>query len=164
MTRRLLTIASAIICLAIIIFIFSNSMDNAAQSTEKSDAVYKAVNEVAKSLGAKKEISKSFIRQSAHFLEFAALGVFSALTLTFSIAPSPREKLSRRLYLISFALPFCALIAFIDENIQKFSAGRVFDPEDILTDTCGSLSGIILVIAVFLLIHLCLSLKRKKQS
>ena len=162
MIRKILAIASALLCVALIIFIFSNSLDNAKESTEKSDAVYTAVNQVAKELGIKQEISRSFIRQSAHFLEFTALGISSALTLVFALVPSPKRKLSIKLAFIGTALPFCALIALIDEYIQTFSEGRVFDFADILTDTAGALVGIIFILSVYLLVRLFYHSKEKK--
>ncbi len=162
MTRKILTIASALLCVALVIFIFSNSLDNAEESTEKSNVVYTAVNQVAKALGFKAEISKAFIRQSAHFLEFAALGFSSALTLIFALAPDPRRALSPRLAFAGAALPFCALIALIDEYIQTFSDGRVFDIADIFTDTAGSCVGAIFTVSVYLLIRLIYKSREKR--
>ena len=162
MTRKILTIASALLCAALIIFIFSNSIDNAEESTEKSNIVHVVVNKIAKTLGMKKEISKSFIRQSAHFLEFAALGFSSALTLIFALAPDPRRALSPRLAFAGAALPFCALIALIDEYIQTFSDGRVFDIVDIFTDTAGSCVGALFTVSVYLLVRLFCRSKEKR--
>ena len=163
MTQKFLTVASALLCVAIIIFIFSNSLDNAKESTEKSDTVYTTVNQVAKEVGFKKEISKAFIRQSAHFLEFTALGISSSLTLIFALAPSPKRALSPRLAFISFSLLFCAIIALIDEYIQTFSEGRVFDVSDILTDTAGAFAGIILILLAYLLVRVFYHSKEKKR-
>ncbi len=164
MTRKILTAAAALLCVALIIFIFSNSLDSAEESTEKSDAVYETVNNVAKELGVQKEITKSFIRQSAHFLEFTALGASAALTLIFALAPDPRRTLNSRLAFSAIAIPFCALTAFTDEYIQTFSDGRVFDIADILTDTSGSVVGAILTVSLYLLIRVIFRLKSKKSS
>ncbi len=164
MAQKILTVISALLCVVLIIFIFSNSLDNAKESTEKSDAVYTAVNQVAKDVGIKKEISKPFIRQSAHFLEFTALGISSSLTLVFAFVPSPKQKSSPRLAFTAFALPFCALIALIDEYIQKFSAGRVFDVADILTDTAGAFVGIIFITALYLFVRVFYRFKEKSSS
>jgi VanZ family protein len=161
MTRKILTVASALLCAALIIFIFSNSLDNAKESTKKSDAVYIAVNQAAKALGIKAEISKAFIRQSAHFLEFAALGFSAALTLIFALTPDPRHALSPRLAFAGAALPFCALVALTDEYIQTFSDGRVFDVADILTDTVGSCVGALFTVSLYLLLRLFYRAKEK---
>ena len=163
MARKVLTVICALLCILLIIFIFSNSLDNASESTEKSDAVYVTVNEIAKEVGIEQEISKAFIRQSAHFIEFAALGVVSALTLVFALVPSPSSKLSKSLAFTAFALPFCALIALIDEYIQKFSAGRVFDVADIFTDTAGALVGIIFILSVYFLARAFYHASEKKH-
>lgn len=164
MTRKILTAAAALLCVALIIFIFSNSLDSAEESTEKSDAVHEAVNNVAKELGVKKEITKSFIRQSAHFLEFTALGASAALTLLFALAPDPRRALNIKLAFSSASIPFCALTALIDEYIQTFSDGRVFDVTDILTDTSGSVVGSLFTVSVYLLIRLIFRLKSKGST
>jgi VanZ family protein len=146
------------------IFIFSNSLDSATESTEKSDAVHQAVNEVAQELGAKKEISKDFVRQSAHFLEFTALGMASTLTVLFAIAPDPRRALNAKLAFSAIAVPFGALIALIDEYIQLFSDGRAFDPIDILTDSAGAAVGSILTILCYLIVYLIFTLRGKSLS
>ena len=164
MTRKILTAAAALLCVALIIFIFSNSLDSAKESTEKSDAVYETVNHVAQWLGMKKEITRSFIRQSAHFLEFTALGAAASLTLVFALAPDPRKRLNSRLALSALSVPFCALIALTDEYIQTFSVGRVFDVVDILTDTSGSVAGSVLTVSVYLLICLICSRRRRSAS
>ena len=163
MPRKILTVISALLSVLLIVFIFSNSLDNATESTKKSDAVYTAINQVAKEIGIKKEITKAFIRQSAHFLEFTALGISSALTLIFAFAPSPKQKLSQRLAFTVLTLPFCALIALIDEYIQTFSAGRVFDVADILTDTAGSFVGVILTFSVYLIVRFFYHSKEKRS-
>ena len=163
MTRKILTAAAALLCVALIIFIFSNSLDSAAKSTEKSDAVHETVNNVAKDMGVKKEITKSFIRQSAHFMEFAALGASAALTLVFALAPDPRRALNARLAFSAAAVPFCAIIALIDEYIQTFSDGRVFDIVDILTDTAGSAAGSVLTLSVYLAISFIFRIKSRRS-
>ena len=153
MARKISTLICAALCVFLIFFIFSNSLDNAKESTEKSDAVYITVNEIAQELGVKKEVSRSFIRQSAHFLEFTALGITSILTLIFAFVPSPKSKLSVKLVFSAFSLPFCVIIAFIDEYIQTFSEGRVFDIIDILTDTAGAFVGMIFILCIYLLLR-----------
>ena len=164
LTRTILTLATALLCVALIIFIFSNSLDNASESSAKSDAVHKVVNDTARSVGFKREITKPFIRQSAHVLEFAALGASSALTLVFALSPAPKQKLSCRLLFSTLSIPFCAFIALIDEYIQNFSDGRVFDVSDIFTDTCGSICGSIFTVSVFLILRLIFKLKQKKSA
>lgn len=163
MARKILAAVCALLCVILIIFIFSNSLDNAQESTEKSDTVYTTVNHIAKEVGIKKEITKPFIRQSAHFLEFTALGISSSLTLIFALVPPPKQKLSQRLIFTGVALPFCALIALIDEYIQTFSEGRVFDVADILTDTAGAFVGIIFILSVYLLVRVFYHSKEKKS-
>ena len=163
MARIFLTVASALLCVTLIFFIFSNSLDNATESTEKSDAVYITVNEIAQDLGIKEEISRSFIRQSAHFIEFTALGISSSLTLIFALAPSPKRALSPKLAFTCFSLLFCAITALIDEYIQTFSDGRVFDVSDILTDTAGAFTGITLILCTYFLVRVFYHSKVKKR-
>ncbi len=147
--RLILFSALLALCVLWTAFIFSNSVDTAEESTEKSDTVYEIVNDVAQSLGATEEIPKSTIRQSAHFLEFAVLGTLWALALSALLAPAAQSALRPSLLICLISLPICAVIALIDEYIQTFSDGRVCDLADVLTDTAGSLCGIAAICALY---------------
>ncbi len=74
-----------------------------------------------------------FIRKTAHFVIYAALGFFAFLT-------SGQKKLICRGAFLT--LLFCGLYAVTDEIHQYFVPGRACMLRDVLLDTCGSLTGI----------------------
>lgn len=75
-----------------------------------------------------------FIRKTAHFTIFAALGFFAFLT-------SGQNKLLCKG--TAAVLIFCGLYAVSDEIHQYFVPGRACMLRDMLLDTCGSLAGIV---------------------
>lgn len=129
MKRKLPFILCAVI---MTIFIFLNSMENAAVSTAKSDvftdAIYKALN--AANCSAKRSDIVHIVRKTAHILEFAAQ--------SFLIAFCIDGKFKKRLIYILF---FGLLTACTDEYIQVFSAGRASMIQDVFIDFCGTMIG-----------------------
>lgn len=164
MARKILCAVFAVLTALWVAFIFSNSFDNAEQSTEKSDVVYEVVNEAAQSIGIEQEITHHTIRQGGHFVEFFALGILAAATAAAASLPSLRNPFSIRLLILLAALPFSVLIAFTDEYIQTFSEGRVCDMADVLTDSFGALCGIALVVCVLLVVGLVFRSSDKKSA
>jgi VanZ family protein len=79
-----------------------------------------------------------FIRKTAHFTIFAALGFFAFLT-------SGQKKLLCKG--TAAVLIFCGLYAVSDELHQYFVPGRACMLRDMLLDTCGSLAGIAAALA-----------------
>ena len=79
-----------------------------------------------------------FIRKTAHFTIFAALGFFAFLT-------SGQKKLLCKG--TAAVLIFCGLYAVSDEIHQYFVPGRACMLRDMLIDTCGSLAGIAAALA-----------------
>lgn len=84
-----------------------------------------------------------FIRKSAHFIEYAFLGIFVMHILhLLKIHP---------IFSIILCLPICFGVACFDEWIQSFQPGRTYLLSDCLIDTKGSLFGIAIYCVVFLL-------------
>lgn len=79
-----------------------------------------------------------FIRKTAHFTIFAALGFFAFLT------SGQRKLLCKG---TAAVLIFCGLYAVSDEIHQYFVPGRACMLRDMLLDTCGSLAGIVAALA-----------------
>ena len=79
-----------------------------------------------------------FIRKTAHFTIFAALGFFAFLT------SGQRKLLCKG---TAAVLIFCGLYAVSDELHQYFVPGRACMLRDMLLDTCGSLAGIVAALA-----------------
>lgn len=122
--------ALVIACMAVI---FSLSAQTAGESSEVSGWLIFML---------KLNISQDFIRTVAHFLEYAGLSVlvFNALFQTFD-----------------YQRPFVSLIisvlyAATDEIHQLFVEGRAFQISDIVVDSLGAASGIIVLILLIKLL------------
>ncbi len=136
MKKKLPFIVAAIL---VTIFIFSNSLQNAARSTEQSDVIVDAVVEAAQALGVavKRSGVEHIVRKCAHILEFAAQGFF--VTLCFDCELKKRLK---------FVLAAGLLTACTDECIQLFSNGRAAMVQDIFIDLAGVFAGFLVVWAL----------------
>ena len=135
MARKIAIILLIIACILWICFIFSNSMDNGSESTEKSQGVTEFLNRIASAVGFKKTISHRFVRNMAHFTEFAVLAILSSSAISVFIYPRVRQYTAPALLFTLTSLPFCALVAIADELIQKFSQGRASQLADVLLDS-----------------------------
>lgn len=77
------------------------------------------------------------VRKSAHFIEFMILGIITSLLLkSFKI---------KNIYLILISLLFCFIYACTDEIHQLFVIGRTSSFIDVLIDTSGSFTGIMII-------------------
>ena len=80
------------------------------------------------------------IRKGAHFTEYAVLG----MTVVFAFW----EKLKKAKRIIPVAWGICAFYAATDEFHQHFVANRVGSVSDVLLDSAGALTGILIFLAV----------------
>jgi len=71
----------------------------------------------------------NIVRKTAHFLEYAIFGFFTARSF----------KLSNKKPF--FAIPFCGIYAATDEYHQTFTPGRSGEFGDVLLDTTGATFG-----------------------
>lgn len=133
MKKKLPFIIAAIL---VTIFIFSNSMQDAASSTKQSDVIVDTLISTVESVGvtANRSETEHLVRKCAHILEFAVQGLF--ITLCFDV---PFKK---RLYRV---LPTGFLTACTDEFIQLFSNGRAAMIQDVFIDTAGCLAGFLAI-------------------
>ncbi len=88
-----------------------------------------------------------FVRKAAHFTEFAALG--AAVFVHVALTDRAKRGSLRMLRAALIALPFSVLYAASDEVHQLFVAGRAGAFTDVLIDSAGALSGILLAVLVF---------------
>ncbi len=118
-----------------VLFIYSNSMQPAEQSSQLSGKVLIIMEHTLETISGKNiTISHHFIRKAAHFLEYAILG-FLLLT-TFFLANS------RVCCNAIKALCFSVLVAASDEGLQFFYEGRGPQVSDVCLDSCGAMFGI----------------------
>ena len=163
MKRKIFIIILSICAVLWLAFIFSNSVDNGAASTEKSSTVTEIANTVAHALGYGGEISHKFIRKLAHFLEFFGLSLLFSADLAVIFYPYLGKRFPLFALAISSAVPLSALCACADECIQLFSDGRAAQLTDVLIDSSGALCGCVLFTVCLLLLRL-LSKKFLKKS
>lgn len=162
MTLRVLL---PILCLATVIFIFSNSLQTATNSSKQSSTVVAAIQDVASVIAPDSKIATAtgeaydklhnFVRKLAHFSEFALLGALLCWTY-FSYSD---EK--RGLYIP--ALVFVC-IPCIDEGLQLFVQGRGASATDVLLDCFGGACGFLFAFLVALGIQRILKRKNNKND
>ena len=159
--RNIILIISLIATLVCLIFIFSNSLKNADQSTEQSSAVYKLINSITAFLGF--TVSHSLVRNLAHVTEFALLGVFAALVSYGIFKHSHRDTKLQGVKRLVPAAILCIAAAAFDELLQFSSEGRAPQISDALLDITGSFIGISIVWAI-LTIRAAVDLKRQQKA
>lgn len=140
MRKRIWTI----IYIAFIIFIFSNSMQVATESAKRSLGVLHYLQEL---LG-NGWLTDHIVRKSAHFSEFALLGVLGVQCM--------------RYYTIRYRIPVLfagLLVALTDETIQLFVEGRSGQVSDVWLDFAGCCFG-----AVVMMVIVALRQKRNKKE
>ena len=133
----------ALIC-CMILFIWSRSTVSIEQSLEQSGPVTEIVEAVLDALdvdGGDIDIMH-IVRKSAHFAEFALLGMLVG-------AYNIRYKMLKIRYLL-FASEICFFVALIDETIQIF-ANRGAQPSDVMLDFAGALTGVLLITLAIML-------------
>lgn len=83
----------------------------------------------------KLELFHLILRKCAHFTEFMILGVLSRNAMQYM--PVQFKGIS--------TMAFCLSIAAIDETLQLFVGGRAGRVQDVLIDSAGALTGILVV-------------------
>ncbi len=133
---QLLQGLTTLAALAFILFIFSNSLQNGTESEARSQSVLTWLQELLSQAGFSVTVTEYFLRKSAHFLEYFALGMLLTGALR---AYTPKLKQY-------FALPFCLglAVAAADETLQRFVPGRSGQFSDVLLDFCGVAVGAVL--------------------
>lgn len=95
---------------------------------------------------------ETLVRKSAHFSIYLCLGFCSAMTLYYS------GKVNKSCILCIIPLVFCIFYASTDEFHQLFVEGRSGEVRDVIIDSAGSASGIMLSVAARKIVGI---LKRK---
>ncbi len=131
----------------ILAFIWGNSAMPGEESGELSGWVGEMLCKFLPFLSLESEGGMHLLRKAAHFSEFAMLGVFFAWFWGM-LAGKPIFRLG---------LPVvCGVaVAAIDETIQIFSPGRFCSIKDVGIDSCGVLTGVLLLSITVFLFHKC---------
>lgn len=140
-----------IYCLYIFL-IFSNSMQTAGESSQRSMEIVKLINDSF--FGGAEIISEHLVRKAAHFTEFAGLGVLGLLCF--------KKCLMGRGVRPAVASLFTGLLtALLDETIQLFVEGRSGQVTDVWIDFAGVCCGTALAV---LLICFIAGRRKRKQA
>ncbi len=160
-----LRIALTVSCLAVLVFIFSNSLKTGAQSAQQSSTMVEVVQEVvavvapnsaiATATGAAYDRLHMWVRIFAHFAEFS---LFGALLLWCVVSYTWKKE---GLWL---SLVGVCLVPIIDESLQFFVAGRGTEFCDVCVDVAGGIFGILFAIVVLLIILWAIDKKRLKKA
>lgn len=136
------SIVFAILTALIICFIWGHSMMPREQSAGESGWLMGLLKPLLDPNGRiDDDLFDHYLRKTAHFTEFAALGFCMSGFLV-------NQQWKKRKWCIPTAILACVAVAAVDESIQIFAVDRGPHIRDVLLDTCGAVFGI----AVFLLV------------
>ena len=143
----IIKVGAVVLTAAMTGFIFWNSSQTGSVSGARSTGILTWLQE-----GLGLPISEFFLRKSAHFLEFCALGILLGGTV----------RCYTRAWLARLMIPLFTglLIPVCDEFFQTFIAGRSGEVRDVLIDFAGAVTGI----AVASLVTLLLDRYRRKRQ
>jgi VanZ family protein len=149
-----------ILSLAVILtvgFIFNNSIKSPEESSKQSQEVVETLRPIVDPSNkvSDKDLTHK-VRKSAHFLEFALLG-FELSLLTFF------AKKGFSANVLVYSASSCLLVATLDEYIQSFT-DRGSSVTDVIIDSCGSVTGIVLGLAIAFTVALTARIISKKRS
>lgn len=149
-TKIRLLISTAMI-VGILCFIWGNSLLPGEDSGELSGFVGQLLQKLLPFLDLESGTGMHLLRKAAHFSEFAALG--------FSFTWFYGMLSKKRLWSLALPLMSGASAAAIDETIQLFSPDRGPSIKDVGIDTCGVITGIL----VLTLLHWLLKRIKRHQ-
>ena len=159
-------IVTTALCIAMLCFIFGNSLQSGEQSSAKSTAVTDSVQQaaqvvapdsfVATATGEDYEKLHDIVRSLAHAIEFAAFGAL----LCFCYFSYTRRK--KPLVIPLFLLFFVPLV---DECIQSFMGGRAAELKDVVIDFGGGMLGFVGAVVILLIgLAICRSAVKRQEK
>ena len=140
--------------LAWILFIFSNSMQIAEDSSEASAGIVEWLMGILKrySISLNLDFLTFVVRKCAHFTEYLVLGALTSATVQIR-----KQNISSRIICILFTV---MTVALCDETIQLFTDGRSSEVRDVWIDVAGGITGLLLAA---LIVWVNGRLRQKKQ-
>ncbi|NLH00673.1 MAG: VanZ family protein [Clostridiales bacterium] len=142
--RKFFKVFVFILLFATLSFIFSNSLEPAAESSEKSEGVMHRLAPILGLFFGKENVTDHLVRKTAHFCEFFALG-----SELFILAALYRKTGFQGFFNCLFAGLSAAVT---DESLQMLTTDRSSQVSDILLDFSGVFAGVMVVLAVILII------------
>ena len=117
-----------------LLFIYSNSMRTAPESTVQSQGLLGLIEKIFPFVIRHLGLTEHILRKMAHFGEYLVLGMLLAQTV------KTYGYLRLRQFWIVLAGGF--LMAAADEGIQLFTEGRSGQFSDVMLDLCGVMAGL----------------------
>ena len=102
-------------------------------SSGESQWFLQRIQSVFSTVGIKSNITEHFVRKSAHFTEYACLGILLMLNTIFAVKGIFKNKIAQ--------LYIGLLVPVIDESIQLFAEGRSGMITDVWIDYSGAMTG-----------------------
>ena len=126
----------------IMIFIFVQSALPADLSQQESNFI---VRYLAQRLHMDEDLLSFIVRKCAHFTEYMILGISVKVTADDLLRQSRRADIQSRT--AGILCPWCigALYAVSDEIHQSFVPGRSCELRDMIIDSCGVLTGVLII-------------------
>ena len=154
--KKFWRIVSVSLCVLCVIFIFSNSLDNGAESSFKSGLVVAVLQGIADFFADGVTVSENFVRTMGHFCEFALLGFL----LVFCVKTFTKEYF-KNIFIVFFT---SLAVAVADEILQLFSPGRASDVLDVAVDFSGAVAGVLFFVLSLKIIQVFLTVRRRKKD
>ena len=157
--KKAFRIIFLIIIILTIAVIWGHSCMTRAKSTEESSFVKEIIDTVVQTVSGNQSfaIPEVVIRKSAHFFEYAVLGlelvIFIALNKSMYLNDDKKRGLIKNilcLYPTAFAISL--FVASVDEIIQYFT-GRYSSIWDVMLDMTGASFSILIFLLIKTLIH-----------
>ncbi len=162
-TKKTIRLIISVIILLTVLIIWGHSFMTPEMSTEESSFVKEIVEAVVQSVSNNEAftIPEIVIRKSAHFIEYAILGLELVILITINKSlqaddDKKRGLINKLLSLYPTAFIISLLVGFVDETIQYFT-GRYSSIWDVLLDLTGASFSIL----IFLLLR-TIFLRRKR--
>lgn len=149
-TRDVWSLVLLVLITATLVFIWTNSMEAPAESSEKSRWVMKLMTPFLELFVGKGNVTEFLVRKLAHFCEFGLLGCELSLMLIL------RRRQTLPWYVNAGMFAF--VVAALDETIQIF-AERGSSLADVWLDTAGAVTGIV---GVYVINVFCLYVRRRR--
>ena len=145
--KRIIFIILILINCSVIFYMSNQVADNSEiQSSRVVDIIseiiptIKNMEEPDKSI-LKQEVLTPIVRKTAHFSIYALLGIF-----TFEFVKTFKDIVLKKK--IMFSILFCFCYAITDEFHQTFIQGRSGEIRDVIIDTLGAFTGILIIIGI----------------
>lgn len=141
--------------IACIVFIFRNSLQEGYFSSERSQAVMRALNRLLDKVNLG-PLSEHTVRKLAHFAEFTLEGFLLMLCL--------RVYTSHFVRHVSWPLLGGMTTALMDETIQRFIPGRSSQVTDVWIDMGGVVCGLFVALILLLIVRAITAFHRIKKE